>query len=67
MGVEICANSFRSARNEEKAGADRIELSAELATCGLTQSYGFLKQVISKLSLQVCINTPMQWRFLLLI
>lgn len=53
MVVEICANSFRSARNAEKAGADRIELCTELATGGLTPSYGLLKQVISKLSIPV--------------
>jgi copper homeostasis protein len=53
MVVEICANSFRSARNAEKAGADRIELCSALATGGLTPSYGLLKQVISKLSIPV--------------
>jgi len=58
MGVEICANSLRSARNEEKACADRIELSAEWATYGLKQSYGVLKQVISKLSIPCVLIHP---------
>ena len=53
MVVEICANSFRSAQNAEMAGADRIELCTELATGGLTPSYGLLKQVVSKLSIPV--------------
>ena len=41
MVVEICANSFRSARNAEKAGADRIELSASGQRVGLRNPMDF--------------------------
>ncbi|MGB5319710.1 copper homeostasis protein CutC, partial [Eudoraea sp.] len=40
MIVEVCANSFESAINAEKAGADRIELCMELGVGGVTPSYG---------------------------
>jgi len=36
MKLEICANSYQSASNAEKAGAHRIELCAELAVGGIT-------------------------------
>ena len=53
MIVEVCANSLESAINAEKAGADRIELCAELAVGGLTPSYGLLKAVIDRISIPV--------------
>jgi len=46
MKIEICANSYASAMNAEKAGADCIELCVELAVGGITPSYGLLKKVM---------------------
>ena len=53
MTLEICACNYQSAVNAQIAGAQRIELCTELAVGGLTPSYGFLKQVIEKLSIPV--------------
>ena len=53
MKVEICANSYESAINAEKAGADRIELCTELAVGGITPSYGLINKVIEDISIQV--------------
>tara|TARA_R110002073_G_scaffold8207_7_gene45900 strand:+ start:11015 stop:11722 length:708 start_codon:yes stop_codon:yes gene_type:complete len=53
MILEICANSYQSAINAEKVGADRIELCSELAIGGITPSYGLLKKVISELTIPV--------------
>lgn len=53
MKVEICANSYQSAMNAEKAGAHRIELCSELAVGGITPSYGLLKKVIQNISIPV--------------
>lgn len=53
MIVEICANSYQSAINAEKAGADRIELCVELAIGGITPSYGLLKKVMTNLTIPV--------------
>ncbi len=54
MIVEVCANSFESAINAEKAGADRIELCMELGVGGIvTPSYGLIKKVVSELSIPV--------------
>lgn len=53
MKVEICANSYESAINAEKAGADRIELCTELAVGGITPSYGLIKKVIEDVSIPV--------------
>ena len=51
MIVEVCANSYQSAVNAEEAGADRIELCAELAVGGITPSFGLIKKVSEKLSI----------------
>ena len=45
MIIEVCANSLESALNAQKAGADRIELCAELAVGGVTPSFGLLQLV----------------------
>ncbi len=53
MIVEVCANSYQSAVNAEEAGADRIELCAELAVGGITPSFGLIKKVSEKLSIPI--------------
>ena len=53
MLVEVCANSLESAMNAQKAGADRIELCAELAVGGITPSYGLLKCIKANLKIPV--------------
>ena len=53
MILEICANSFASARAAQKAGADRIELCTELAVGGLTPSHGLIKKVMAELDIPV--------------
>lgn len=53
MIVEVCANSFESAKNAQEAGAQRIELCAELGVGGVTPSYGMLKKVVGELSIPV--------------
>lgn len=52
MLLEICANSYQSAKNAQIAGAQRIELCSELSIGGITPSYGFIKQVISDLDVE---------------
>lgn len=53
MLLEVCANSYQSAKNACDAGAQRIELCQELSVGGITPSYGLLKQVIENLDVQV--------------
>lgn len=53
MIVEVCANSFESAKNAQMAGAQRIELCAELGVGGVTPSYGMLKKVVDELDIDV--------------
>lgn len=53
MLLEICANSYHSAKNAQDAGAQRIELCEELSVGGLTPSYGLLKQVTDTLNIPV--------------
>lgn len=52
MILEICANSYQSAKNAQQAGAHRIELCSELAIGGITPNYGLLKQVSENLSIK---------------
>lgn len=53
MLLEICASSYQSAVNAEKAGAARIELCTALEVGGLTPSYGLIKKVTEKLTIPV--------------
>ena len=53
MQLEICANSFQSAMNAQKAGAHRIELCSELSIGGITPSYELLKKVMKDLHIPV--------------
>jgi copper homeostasis protein len=53
MIVEICANSFESARAAQQGGADRIELCSELALGGITPSHGLLEKALSELTIPV--------------
>ncbi len=53
MKLEICTNSYQSAKNAQDAGAHRIELCQELAVGGITPSYGLLKEVIGNLKIPV--------------
>lgn len=51
--LEICVDTFESAKNAELGGADRIELCAALSEDGLTPSIGFAKQCVDLLSIPV--------------
>ncbi|MHA7841874.1 MAG: copper homeostasis protein CutC [Winogradskyella sp.] len=53
MKLEICANSYQSAKNACDAGAHRIELCQELSVGGITPSFGLLKKVIEELDIPV--------------
>ena len=53
MIVEVCANSLESARNAERAGANRIELCSELGVGGVTPSAGLIQLVKRELSIPV--------------
>ncbi len=53
MLLEICASSYQSARNAQRAGAHRIELCSELGLGGLTPSYGLLKHVMAEITIPV--------------
>lgn len=53
MIVEVCANSLDSALIAARAGADRIELCAELAVGGITPSYGLIELLKSRLDIPI--------------
>ena len=52
MKLEICANSFLSAKNAQEAVAHRIELCSELSVGGVTPSYGLIKKVVEELTIE---------------
>ena len=51
MILEICANSFESAKAAQEGGADRIELCTELSVGGLTPPRELFDKVISELDI----------------
>jgi len=51
MIVEICANSFESAKAAQDGGADRIELCTELSVGGLTPARELIDKVVSELDI----------------
>ena len=51
MILEICANSFESAKAAQEGGADRIELCTELSVGGLTPPRELIDKVISELDI----------------
>jgi copper homeostasis protein len=53
MIIEICANSFASAKAAQDGGANRIELCTDLSKGGLTPSYSVIKKVIETLNIPV--------------
>jgi len=53
MIIEICANSFESAKAAQDGGADRIELCADLSKGGLTPLHSVIKKVIEELKIPV--------------
>lgn len=53
MIVEVCANSYESALNAKKAGADRVELCVELAVGGITPSHGLIKKVKGEIDIPI--------------
>ena len=53
MIIEICANSFASAKAAQDAGAHRIELCTQLSVGGLTPSYGCIEKVVKELDIAV--------------
>jgi copper homeostasis protein len=53
MKVEVCVTSVTSARIAERAGADRLELCAELAVGGITPSPGLLEAVREAVAIPV--------------
>jgi copper homeostasis protein len=52
-GLEICANSFASALEAQKGGANRVELCENMAEGGTTPSYAQIKLCKEKLSIEV--------------
>ena len=52
MLLEICANSYQSAKNAQDAGAHRIELCQQLSVGGITPSFGLLEHVLNHLRIK---------------
>jgi copper homeostasis protein len=53
MILEICANSYQSAINAQKSGADRIEICSELSVGGVTPSYAVLKKISKEITIPI--------------
>ena len=53
MIIEICANSFESAKAAQDGGANRIELCTDLSNGGLTPSHDLIEVVLEKLNIPV--------------
>ena len=53
MIIEICANSFASAKAAQDAGAHRVELCTQLSVGGLTPSYGCIEKAVKELDIEV--------------
>ena len=53
MIVEICANSFESAKAAQDGGADRIELCTDLSVGGLTPTRELIGKAISELDIPI--------------
>ena len=59
--LEICADSFESARRASENGADRIELCANLLLGGTSPSYTLIRQAAERLDIPV--NVLLRPRF----
>ena len=53
MIIEICANSYESAKAAMEGGASRIELCTNLSVGGLTPSRKLIRKVITELNIAV--------------
>lgn len=53
MKLEICANSYISAKNAQDAGAHRIELCEELSVGGITPNHDLIKKVLEEFNIPV--------------
>ena len=53
MIIEICANSYESAKAAQDGGANRIELCTNLSVGGLTPSRNLIRKVIQELNIPV--------------
>ncbi|RNC88431.1 MAG: copper homeostasis protein CutC [Winogradskyella sp.] len=53
MKLEVCTNSYQSAKNAQEAGAHRIELCQELSVGGITPSFGLMQHVLNILNIDV--------------
>jgi len=53
MIIEICANSYESAKAAQEGGANRIELCTDLSVGGLTPSRKLIRKVIAELNIPV--------------
>lgn len=51
--LEICTDTYESAKNADSAGADRIELCTALESGGLTPSYGLTEVTVNTLKIKV--------------